>query len=68
MANEKIGKAINENNDSTEKIRIKIEKASAIFTKMKRILSSRNLGLEQKIRLMTCYLLPVLFYGMDAWI
>lgn len=62
-----LGTVINENNDSSEEIRIRVEKARATFTKMKKVFCGRDLSLKLKIRLVRCYVLSVLFYGMEAW-
>lgn len=35
---------------------------------MQKLFCSRDLNLELKIRLMRCYVLSVLYYGMEAWI
>jgi hypothetical protein len=62
-----LGTFINEDNDSSAEIKIRIEKARSIFTKMKRVFCGRDLSLEMKLRLMRCYVLSVLFYGMESW-
>ena len=62
-----LGTMINENNDCAEEIKIRIEKARAVFTKMKRVFCGRDLSLELKVRLMRCYVLSVLFYGVETW-
>jgi len=46
-----LGAVINENNDSSEEIRIREEKARATFTKMKKVFCGRDLSLKLKIRL-----------------
>ena len=60
-----LGTVINENNDSSEEIRVRVEKAT--FTKMKKVFCGWDLSLRLKIRLVRCYVLSVLFYGMEAW-
>ena len=62
-----LGTVINENNDSSEEIKIRVEKARATFTKMKKVFCGRDLSLQLKIRLVRCYVLSVLFYGMETW-
>lgn len=62
-----LGTTINENNDSSQEIRRRIEKARGTFTRMKKIFCCRDLNLELKIRLMRCYVLSILYYGMEAW-
>ena len=34
---------------------------------MKTFFVSRNLSLKLKIRMIRCYILPVLLYGVEAW-
>jgi len=34
---------------------------------MKKVFCGRDLSLKLKIRLVRCYVLSVLFYGMEAW-
>lgn len=62
-----LGTTINENNSTSEEIRIRVEQARNTFIKMKRIFNCRDLNLEVKIRLVRCYVLSVLYYGMEAW-
>lgn len=51
---------------STE-IRARIEQARAAFNNMKRLFTSKDLSLPLKIRLVKCYVFPVLLYGAEAW-
>ena len=62
-----LGTTINESNDSSQEIRIRIEQARSTFTRMRRLFCCRDLNLELKIRLTRCYVLSVLYYGMEAW-
>lgn len=62
-----LGTIINENNDSSQEIRVRIEQARSTFTRMKRLFCCRDLNLDLKIRLMRCYVLSILYYGMEAW-
>lgn len=56
----------NEWNMTTE-IRSRIEKARANFIKMKHIFTSKDISQPLKIRLIKCYVFPVLLYGVEAW-
>ena len=62
-----MGTTINENNDLSQEIRIRIERARSIFIKMKRLFCCRDLNLELTTQMMRCYVLPVLYYGVEAW-
>ncbi|CAG9837802.1 unnamed protein product, partial [Diabrotica balteata] len=61
-----LGTFINEDNDSSAEFKIRIEKARSIFTKMKTVFCGRDLSLEMKLRLIRCYVLSLLFYGMES--
>lgn len=52
---------------SSKEIRVRIEKARIIFKRMNQVFSSRDLGLHQKISLMRCYVLSVVYYGIESW-
>lgn len=62
-----LGTTLNANNDSTQEIRIRVEQARSVFTRMKKLFCCRDLNLDLKIRMMRCYVLSVLYYGMEAW-
>ncbi|CAG9835438.1 unnamed protein product [Diabrotica balteata] len=62
-----LGTTVNSNWDQAKEIRIRVEKARASFTSMKQIFTSNNLTLPLKIRVLKCYVFPVLLYGMEAW-
>ena len=62
-----LGSMINANWDQSEEVRCRIEKARTIFNKKKTFFVSKNLSLKLKIRMVRCYILPVLLYGVEAW-
>lgn len=62
-----LGTVINNNNNCSEEIKTRIAKARSTFIKMKKILCGRDLNHELKIRLMRCYVMSILFYGMETW-
>ena len=59
-----LGSMVNSNWDQSVKVRCKIEKARTVFNKMKTFFVSRNFSLKLKIRMVRCYILPVLLYGL----
>ena len=62
-----LGSMVNSNWDQSVEVRCRIEKARTVFNKMKTFFVSRNLSLKLKIRMVRCYILPVLLYGVEAW-
>lgn len=60
-----LGTMISSDNDYTNEIRIRIEKARTTFMKMKKILT--NLTLHLRFRLVKCYIFSTLLYGVEAW-
>ena len=62
-----LGLMVNSNWDQSVEVRSRIEKARTVFNKMKTFFVSRNLSLKLKIRMVRCYILPVLLYGFEAW-
>lgn len=62
-----LGTLFNETVDNSQEIKTRIEKARGTFMKMKKVFCSRDLSLELKIRLMRCYVLSVLYYGLESW-
>ena len=61
-----MGSIVNANWDQSVEVRCRIEKARTIFNKMKTFFVSRNLRLKLKIRMVRCYILPVLLY-VEEW-
>lgn len=50
-----------------QEVSSRIERARNAFTKMKQLLTSRQLSLNLRLRLVKCYVFPVLLYGMEGW-
>ena len=53
--------------DQSVEVRCRIEKARTVFNKIKTCFVSRNLSLKLKIKMVRCYILPVLLYSVEAW-
>lgn len=49
-----------------EEIRIKIEKATIAFNKMRQLLCSRDLSLTSRMRILDSFVFSVLLLGGDA--
>lgn len=62
-----LGTIVNKNNDCSEEIKTRIGQARTTFVKMKRVLCGSDLSLDLKIRMVRCYVLSVLYYGVEAW-
>lgn len=62
-----LGKKFFEDNDQTKDIRIRIGHAKDTFNKMKNILCEKKLNLLFRIRILKCYIWPVLLYGCETW-
>ena len=62
-----LGCSVNENWDMTQEIRSRIEQARTVFHKMKKPLTSRNIRLELRLRMVKCYVFPIVLYGMEGW-
>ena len=58
---------VNSNWDQSVEVRCRIKKARTVFNKMKTFFVSRNLSVKLKIRMVSCYILPVLLYGVKVW-
>lgn len=53
--------------EQATEIRSRIEKARATFNSMKNLFTNSSISLPLKIRLIKCYVFPVLLYGAEAW-
>ena len=62
-----LGVTLTEDGRSTEEIKIRIAKAKAAFSEMKNILTSHQLSLELRFRLLNCYIYPIFLYGAETW-
>lgn len=62
-----LGCCLNENWEYSQELKSRIEQARAAFTKMRPLLCSRDLSLKTRLRIIKCYVLPVLIYGHEGW-
>ncbi|CAH2241180.1 jg3246 [Pararge aegeria aegeria] len=62
-----LGTWLNDTWSSDQEIRSRIEIARSTFTKMKKVLCNRRLKIPLRIRLLHCYIWPILLYGCEAW-
>jgi hypothetical protein len=62
-----LGTNVNAKWEQATEIKARIERARAAFSNMKKLLISRDLSLPLKLRLVKCYIFPILLYGVEAW-
>lgn len=62
-----LGTKISETWDHSLEIKCRIERARAAFLKMSKLFKCHDLSLPTKIRLLRCYVFPVLLYGVESW-
>lgn len=62
-----LGTIVNQHCDKTKEIKSRIEQARKIFTTMRNFFVRPDLSLELRIRMLRCYVLPVLLYGCESW-
>lgn len=62
-----LGTNINDQWDHAQKIKIRIEKARAVFGNMSKIFKNHDLTLTTKVRFLLCYVFSVLLYGVESW-
>lgn len=62
-----LGCYLNEKWDFSQEIKARIEQARAAFYKMKGLLCQRSLTLKTRLRILKCYVVPVLMYGHEGW-
>ena len=61
-----LGSMVNSNWDQSVEVKCRIEKARTVFNKIKTFFVSRNVSLKLNIRMVRCYILSVLLYGVKA--
>ena len=49
------------------KIHSRIVQAGTVFSKMSKVLTSKQLVLDLRVRILRCHVLPVFFYGVETW-
>lgn len=62
-----LGSLVNQQCDPKLEIRSRIAQARITLNNMKTLLANRNLSLELRIRILRCYVFPVLLYGCESW-
>jgi hypothetical protein len=62
-----LGTWVDDKNDQSREIKVRIETARQAFVKMKTMLTNRDLQLHLRLRALRCYIFSILLYGMEAW-
>lgn len=62
-----LGAWVNETWESDQEIKTRIEIARASFNNMKKILCCRQLNIKLRVRLLLCYIWPIVMYGCETW-
>lgn len=63
-----LGTWLNNQNDSFQEIRIRIETACSTFTSIKQLVSNKNLILPLRICIVCCYVYPVVILYANLWL
>ncbi|XP_077295555.1 uncharacterized protein LOC143917829 [Arctopsyche grandis] len=58
---------LNDQWDHSQEIKIRIEMARNAFFKMRDLLCNRDFNLDLRMRILHCYVLSVLIYGVESW-
>nr|ADF18552.1 endonuclease-reverse transcriptase [Bombyx mori] len=62
-----LGAWVNEAWESDQEIKTRIETARASFNKMRKVLCCRQLNIKLRVRLLMCYIWPIVMYGCETW-
>ena len=62
-----LGQIIDQNGKCEEEIRQRIAKAKSTFLRMKNIFFSRNITMHLKLKLVKCYIMPIMSYAAETW-
>ena len=62
-----LGQTVNQEGRSEQEIKIRIAKAKSTFISMRNILTSKDISLALRIRLVKCYIYPLVLYGAETW-
>lgn len=62
-----LGAMINERWDCDEEVKLRTNYAKSTFFKLKNFLLARSLPLTLRLRVVKCYIWPILLYGAETW-
>ena len=58
---------VNQEGRTEQEIKIRIAQAKSDFIRMGNILTSKDITLALRIRLVKCYIYPIVLYGAETW-
>ena len=62
-----LGTILNDNGNTKQEIRSRIEQARRSFLDMKNVFTRTELNLDLRVRMVRCYIFCVLLYGCESW-
>ena len=62
-----LGSLITEDTRCVQEVKRRIALAKSTFSKLDKILKNSALSIKTRIRVLNCYVNPVLMYGSEAW-
>ena len=62
-----LGSMLNSDGRSVTEVKRRIAIAKEVFVRMSKILKSRSIPIDTRVRILNCYILPVLTYGCESW-
>uniref|UniRef100_A0A2A4J795 Reverse transcriptase domain-containing protein n=1 Tax=Heliothis virescens TaxID=7102 RepID=A0A2A4J795_HELVI len=62
-----LGAWVNEAWESDQEIKTRIEFARTSFNNMRKVLCCRQLNIKLRVRLLLCYIWPIVTYGCETW-
>ena len=61
------GQVVNEEGRNEQEIKIRIAQAKSTFIRMRKILTSKEISLPLRLRMIKCYIYPIVLYGSETW-
>lgn len=58
---------LNEKGDDNEEVRIRVGHAKGTYGKLRTYLACREVPMDLKMRMIKCYIWPLLLYGVETW-
>ena len=62
-----LGAMLNEKYDDDEEVRIRVGRPKSSYAKLRAYLACRGVPMDLKMRMIKCYIWPVLLYGVETW-
>ena len=62
-----LGQVVTQEGRNEKEVKIRIAQAKSTFIRMKSILTSKDITFPLRIRLVKCYIYPIILYGSETW-